>query len=63
MEDSAGRLIKVGDQVCWRGQVYTIARFIPGEGRMNCAAIEFTEGSLHRAELPDEISVDLVVMV
>lgn len=57
-EDSAGRSIKVGDTVRFRGQIYEIYAFKPGQGRNGTAAIEF-DRKPHIDELPDEISVDL----
>lgn len=58
--DSAGRPIEVGDRVRFRGQEYTIKRFLPGEGRGgNIATIEFEEEQ-HVSEVADEWSVDLI---
>ncbi len=58
-QDSAGREIRVGDRVRWRGQLYTIKAFGGPVGRHGTHAIEFEE-PLHRQELPDEFAVDLV---
>jgi hypothetical protein len=57
--DSIGRTIRVGDRIRFRGRVYTIMGFRPGEGTHGTAAIELA-GLLHVDEVPDEISVDLV---
>ena len=57
--DSVNRPIKVGDRVRFRGQIYTITGFRPGQGRHRSAAIEFAE-EVHIDEVPDEISVDFV---
>lgn len=58
--DSAGRSIREGNRVRFRGEVYTIKSFKPGEGRSGTAAIEFEEPEIHTEEVPDEWSVDLV---
>lgn len=58
-QDSAGREIRVGDCVRWRGRLYTIKAFGALVGRCGTRAIEFEE-TLHRQEVPDEIAVDLV---
>ena len=55
--DSAGRPIKVGDRVRYRGQIYTIQGFEPGEGRLGCQGLVFTEEP-HTTEYPDEVAVD-----
>lgn len=59
MQDSTGKLIAVGDRVKFRGQIYTIEAFKPGQGRNGTAAIEF-DRKPHIEELPDEVSVDLL---
>ncbi len=60
-QDSTGKPIKVGDRVRFRGQVYTIERFVPGEGSLDTARIVFVESQAQHTDEPaDEISVDLV---
>ncbi len=58
-QDSTGQSIQVGDRVEFRGQIYTIRKFLPGKGRCGTAEILFLEGS-DQEEIADEISVDLV---
>lgn len=58
-QDSTGRGIGVNDKVVFRGRVYTIAKFIPGEGVCGTARIEFVE-PCHTKEPADEIKVDRV---
>jgi len=58
--DSVGRSIRTGDKVRFRGNIYTIAKFHPGEGCMGTARITFTESEIHTDEPADEISVDRV---
>jgi hypothetical protein len=58
-QDSTGKPIAVGDRVRFRGRVYTITAFRPGQGRFGSAAIEFDE-PCHTTETPDEVSVDFV---
>lgn len=60
MQDSTGQTIRVGDRVRFRGQIYTIAQFLPGRGRLGTAAIRFVEPAATDQEIPDEMSVDLV---
>ena len=63
MNDSTGNTIVVGDRVRFRGQLYTIKSFHPGEGRSGeIAAIMFEEWPPHCNEIPDEWSVDKVVL-
>jgi hypothetical protein len=58
--DSAGKLIRVGDRVTWRGQIYTIKAFGDRVGHFHTRSITFEE-TLHVSnEIPDEIGVDLV---
>lgn len=57
--DSTGAAIGVGDKVRWRGTVFTIRSFRPGEGRLGTSAIDFEE-PLHLDEIPDEIGVDRI---
>ena len=57
--DSTGKPVKEGDRVRCRGREYTIKAFRPGEGRNGVAAIDFTS-PFHTAEVPDEISIDLI---
>ena len=60
-QDSTGRVIRVGDRVNWRGQIYTIKVFGDLSGRYGTRTILFEE-PLHLDEVPDEIAVDLVEM-
>jgi len=57
--DSAGRPIRVGSKVKFRGQIYTIKEFTPGGGRLGVSQIKFEEEQ-HTSEVADEISVDVV---
>ncbi len=57
--DSTGKLLRVGDRVRFRGKVYQIAGFRPGEGVAGTCAITFREPQ-HTTEVADEISVDLI---
>lgn len=59
-QDSAGRQIRVGDCVSWRGQIYTIKAFGDFVGRYGTRTIEFEEPLHLQDEIPDEIAVDLV---
>ena len=58
-QDSAGRPIRLGSKVKFRGQEYTIAEFIPGTGRCVTHQITFKEEQ-HTPEVADELSVDVV---
>jgi len=61
--DSTGKVIKIGDSVRFRGQCYTIKRFLhPGNGACGTSQIEFVEPQ-HTKEVADEISVDLIFLV
>ena len=57
--DSTGKPINVGECVRFRGQLYIIKSFHPGEGRNGMARIEFEEEQ-HIPEAADEWSVDRV---
>jgi hypothetical protein len=59
-QDSAGRPIKKGDRVRWRGEEYTVKgfRLLTVSGRL-VPAVEFVE-PLHLNAVPDEMSVDLI---
>lgn len=57
--DSTGKPIQIGDRVKFRGELYTIKRFMLGKGRGGIAAVEFEEAQ-HTDEIADEWSVDLV---
>ena len=59
-QDGAGRTIRVGDRVSWRGQIYTIKAFGDLVGRYGTRTIEFEEPRHINDEIPDEIAVDLV---
>lgn len=58
--DSRGRPIRRGDRVMFRGEVYTVADFMPGLGRFGSAVVEFKEPDVHTDEVADELSVDKV---
>ena len=59
-KDSIGQHeIRIGYRVKFKGEIYTIARFLPGKGRCGMAAIEFEEKQ-HVDEVADEISVDFI---
>jgi hypothetical protein len=58
--DSTGKFLRIGDRVCFRGEIYTIKAFHFGEfGEGGIARIEFEEPQ-HTSELADEVNVDLV---
>lgn len=57
--DSTGYVIKEGDRVKFRGQVYTIKKFLKTKGACNTSQIEFEEEQ-HTEEIADEISVDKI---
>ncbi len=57
--DSTGNPVKAGDLVMFRGQRYTIKRFLSAVGTLNTCQIEFEE-EVHTPEIPDEISIDLI---
>jgi hypothetical protein len=57
--DSAGRPIRIGNRVRWRGQIYTIKAFSADVGRCGTRIIEFEEPLHVDGEVPDELSVDL----
>lgn len=59
-QDSTGRMIRVGDRVSWRGQLYTIKAFGDPTGRCDTRTITFKEPLHVHDEVPDEIGVDLV---
>lgn len=58
-QDSAGRHIKIGSKVRFRGQVYTIKAFGDRTSR-GAISIEFEEAEVHTSEQPDEWGVDLI---
>jgi len=58
--DSTGKPISIGDRVRFRGQVFTIKGFRPGEGRFGSAVVEFEEVVVHTNETPDEIGIDRI---
>lgn len=62
-QDSAGRMIGIGDRVSWRGQLYTIKAFGEPIGRCGTRTITFEETPHLFDEVPDEIGVDLVESV
>ena len=57
--DSAGNVVLIGDQVKFRGQLYTIKRFLETTGSCGTSQIEFVE-SQHTQEIADEISIDKI---
>lgn len=59
-QDSTGRVIRAGDRVNWRGQIYTIQAFGDLVGRYGTHTILFEEQLHIQDEIPDEIAVDLV---
>ena len=59
-QDSTGRVIRAGDRVNWRGQIYTIKAFGDLSGRYGTRTILFDEPLHLQDEIPDEIAVDLV---
>jgi len=59
-QDSTGRVIRAGDRVNWRGQIYTIRAFGDLTGRYGTRTILFEEPLHIHDEVPDEIAVDLV---
>lgn len=57
--DSTGKIITKGSKVIFRGQKYTIKRFLGTWGACNTPQIEFEEEQ-HTPEVADELSIDLV---
>jgi len=57
--DSTGKPVKEGDRVRYRGEEYTIKRFLESTGACNTPQIEFEEEQ-HVKEIADEISIDLL---
>jgi hypothetical protein len=57
--DSIGQIIKKGDNVKFRGKVYTISKFKDGQGRFKTAQIIFKEKRSPQIG-QDEIGVDLI---
>lgn len=55
--DSTGKIVVVGDKVKFRGEIYTIKRFLDTKGACNTSQIEFVEEQ-HIPEIADEISID-----
>lgn len=58
--DSTGKLIKVGDRVRFRGQLYSIRAFSEVEEGMDIRTIFFNEEQ-HTPEAATEFSVDLTI--
>ena len=58
--DSAGKIITEGDKVKFRGEVYTIKRFLESEAFHGIPELEFEEEECHTEEIPNEFSVDKV---
>ena len=57
--DSTGNIIVEGNKVKFRGEIYTIKRFLDSWGACNTPQIEFVEEQ-HVPEIADEISIDLI---
>jgi len=57
--DSTGKIVTVGNRVRFRGDDYTIKRFLESTGACNTSQIEFEEEQ-HVPEVADEISIDLL---
>jgi len=57
--DSAGKPIKIGDKVAFRGRLYTIAGF-GAETARGAVSVWFEEKTVHTDEIPDEWAIDLV---
>ena len=58
-QDGAGRTIRVGDRVRFRGKEYTIKKFLLSTGTCDTPQIQFEEDQ-HTSEIADEISVSLI---
>jgi hypothetical protein len=57
--DSTGKAVTVGNRVRFRGEEYTIKRFLETTGACGTSQIEFEEEQ-HVSEIADEISIDLI---
>ena len=57
--DSTGKVVTEGDTVRFRGEVYTIKRFLETTGACGTSQIKFEEEQ-HVSEIADEISIDLI---
>jgi len=57
--DSTGKVINKGDKVRFRGEEYTIRRFLETTGACGTSQIEFVEEQ-HTIEIADEISIDKI---
>lgn len=57
--DSTGKVVTEGNRVRFRGQKYTIKRFLETRGACGTSQIEFEEKQ-HTEEVADEISIDLI---
>jgi hypothetical protein len=57
--DSTGKVVTEGNRVRFRGQEYTIKRFLETTGACGTSQIEFEEEQ-HTEEVADEISIDLI---
>ncbi len=57
--DSTGKEVYVGDRVRFRGEIYTIGRFLDTKGACGTSQIEFNEPQ-HVEEVADEIGIDKV---
>lgn len=57
--DSAGNVIHEGSRVRFRGEEYTIKRFLDSTGACGTSQIEFNEVQ-HTTEIADEISIDKI---
>lgn len=60
--DSTGKIVTEGNKVRFRGEIYTIKRFLETTGACDTPQIEFEEEQ-HVTEIADEISIDLIQSV
>jgi len=57
--DSTGKVVTEGDKVRFRGEEYTIRRFLETTGCCGTSQIEFVEEQ-HTIEIADEVSIDKI---
>jgi hypothetical protein len=57
--DSTGTMVNIGDEVKFRGHVYTIKAFLETTGACGTSQIEFNEEQ-NTEEIADEISIDKI---
>ena len=60
-KDSSNKPVKAGDCVRFRGRIFIIQGFVPG-GRYGSQRVIFTEAVAFTTEVPDEISIDRIVL-